>query len=466
MGTNAINNVISDLNLINVEVSKSSESNDGFQKSFEEASLYSELAKTASNDVDVVSELNTENSAKDEYLKETSYSSPNRNISKTENTEKKTEVKEESDSNVSNIKKVSEKEDSEALTENAAAAVSTLVNDLANVLNVSVEELENYLSVNEISVADLSNNEILQQIVVDFTNVSNPIDILSDSTAYDIYTEVQNIVSVFNQLVENEGFDINEMNLYPVENIPAENIETVETNAETVSVKPEISDEHKALNDLENSETEEISVIQNDSKDEKVKTSDTDNKSSNDQSLNGSTQTTSNTETSVLPESDANTVTYSDMDPQEIYNQIGEYIRNLSSENLQEIEMKLQPETLGTIQVKVTQSEGVVKAELTTTNESVKAMLEGQLIQLKEDFERSGLKVEDVEVKVSTNAFNESTDSESRDDANEAARQMNSPRRINLLGVDNLDELEEIEEEEKVVVEMMTANGNSLDYKA
>ena len=128
--------------------------------------------------------------------------------------------------------------------------------------------------------------------------------------------------------------------------------------------------------------------------------------------------------------------------------------------------MRLQPETLGTLHVKITQSEGVMKAEFITQNESVRAAVESQLIQLKEDFDRSGIRVDEVEVRVSTNEFNEATQQDSRDEENEAASRNTATRRINLTNGIALEDIDEYEEDEKITVEMMTANGNSLDYKA
>lgn len=442
MGTNAINNLMNDLNLINVEIPKNADTNDGFQKSFEEASQNSDIAKLAQRPVDVVAELKTDNAAKDEYIKESSYSSPNKNINnadKTDSVNAKTE------------KKTDLKDEEEVDYENAANA---LVANLADILNVSVEELEEYISDKDLTIADLSNNEIVQQMVVDFTEVENPIDIISDSEAYEIYTSIQGSISEFKQFALDNDIDL-ETNVIPektdalVSDVKTEDLDVLkETDLEVV--KEDLADDNQA--DLKNI----------DNKDSKK---DTDNDSSNNLLANNGSNV-NELYANELSSAHETPAAYTDINAQDIYDQIGEYIRNLSSENIQEIEMKLQPETLGTIQVKVTQSEGVMKAEFVTTNESVKAMLEGQLIQLKEDFERSGLKVDDVEVRVNTNAFNESTDSDSRDDANEAAQRMSAPRRINLAGLESLDELEEMEEEERVVAEMMTANGNSLDYKA
>ena len=442
MGTNAINNLMNDLNLINVEIPKNADTNDGFQKSFEEASQNSDIAKLAQRPVDVVAELKTDNAAKDEYIKESSYSSPNKNINNADKTDSV---------NAKTDKKTDLNDEEEVDYENAANA---LVANLADILNVSVEELEEYISDKDLTIADLSNNEIIQQMVVDFTEVENPIDIISDSDAYEIYTSIQESISEFKQFALDNDIDL-ETNVIPektdalVSDVKTEDLDVLkETDLEVV--KEDFADDNQA----------ELKNIDN--KDSKK---DTDNDSSNNLLANNGSNV-NELNANELSSAHETPAAYTDINAQDIYDQIGEYIRNLSSENIQEIEMKLQPETLGTIQVKVTQSEGVMKAEFVTTNESVKAMLEGQLIQLKEDFERSGLKVDDVEVRVNTNAFNESTDSDSRDDANEAAQRMSAPRRINLAGLESLDELEEMEEEERVVAEMMTANGNSLDYKA
>ena len=107
-----------------------------------------------------------------------------------------------------------------------------------------------------------------------------------------------------------------------------------------------------------------------------------------------------------------------------------------------------------------------MKAEFITANENVRSIIEGQLIQLKEDFDRSGIKVDEVEVRVSTNEFNENTQQESRDEANERAARPTVSRRIDLTNGVELDEIEEYEDDEKIAVEMMAANGNTMDYRA
>lgn len=439
MGTNAINNnLINDLSLLNVDIPKNSDGGEGFQKSFEMASKSSDLEMLASRKVDAVSELNTSDSVKDNYLKETSNG---KSVNKV-NSENNSESSNVDKTNKETVKDLKESDLEDDSIENIENAYSNLINEFANILDVTPEEIENYLNENNIDISMLGgNNEILENMIVEFSNIESTVDILTDSDAYNQLVELQNVVSNVQEDLNSKGLSFNDMskyldqmNLTEIENVNEFNpVDTV-----TVNQTQQKDDSKKENNESLNSENRSVNVGNFDNQPTEVQNT-----------------------TEIANE----TIHYTE-NPQEIYDQIGEYIRNLSTENLQEIEMKLQPETLGTIQVKVSQSEGAVKAEFVTNNESVKVMLEGQLIQLKEDFERSGFRVDEVEVRVSTNSFNESAENDSRDDANEAAQRMNTPRRINLNGLDALDELEEMDEEERVVAEMMTANGNSLDYKA
>ena len=70
-----------------------------------------------------------------------------------------------------------------------------------------------------------------------------------------------------------------------------------------------------------------------------------------------------------------------------------------------QMEMELHPASLGNVRVQVAAKDGVITANFTTENESVKAALETQVVTLKNQLEEQGIKVEAVEVTVSSNAF-------------------------------------------------------------
>ena len=129
--------------------------------------------------------------------------------------------------------------------------------------------------------------------------------------------------------------------------------------------------------------------------------------------------------------------------------------------------MQLHPASLGTVHVQLAAKDGVITAQFAAQNETVKAVLETQLIQLKEQFEEQGIKVEAVEVTVANHAYGQQfgSEQEAANQENEGAKK--NARRINL----NLDEmaeegLEELDDSERIAVEMMQANGSTVDYMA
>lgn len=127
--------------------------------------------------------------------------------------------------------------------------------------------------------------------------------------------------------------------------------------------------------------------------------------------------------------------------------------------------MQLHPASLGTVHVQIAAKDGVITAQFAAQNETVKTVLETQMIQLKEQFEEQGIKVEAVEVTVANHGFGEQFNNgqEAADQQRETAKK--GTRRINL----NLEELEEdgleaLDDSEKIAVEMMRANGSTVNY--
>ena len=157
---------------------------------------------------------------------------------------------------------------------------------------------------------------------------------------------------------------------------------------------------------------------------------------------------------------------YAQPETNQIMDQIVEYMKFNLKPEMQEMEMQLHPASLGTVHVQIAAKDGVITAQFAAQNETVKAVLETQMIQLKEQFEEQGIKVEAVEVTVANHAYGEQFGGEREAEQN-GQNAKKSARRINL----NLDEmegegLEELDDSERIAVEMMQANGNTVDYTA
>jgi flagellar hook-length control protein FliK len=156
--------------------------------------------------------------------------------------------------------------------------------------------------------------------------------------------------------------------------------------------------------------------------------------------------------------------------PAQIINQITEYIRISSRDDLSSMEMQLHPATLGTVKIMVQQAQnGELTARFTAQSEAVKNALQSQIVQLQQRLDEQGLKVNAVEVTVDTHAFEQNLE-QNQQQNNDAADQQNRQsrvRRINLGDLDlNMEETGELDESTRIAAEMMAANGNQVDYQA
>ncbi|MDE6740333.1 MAG: flagellar hook-length control protein FliK, partial [Lachnospiraceae bacterium] len=159
-------------------------------------------------------------------------------------------------------------------------------------------------------------------------------------------------------------------------------------------------------------------------------------------------------------------VEYRSMQTEDIMNQIMDYMKiNLKAES-QEMELQLHPASLGTVGVQIAAKDGVITAHFTTQNETVRAVIETQLIQLKNQFEEQGIKVDAVEVTVANHAYGQQFSQEHENADGKQGKASKGTRRINLDELGEEAELDEMEDSERIAVEMMQANGSTVDYTA
>ena len=118
---------------------------------------------------------------------------------------------------------------------------------------------------------------------------------------------------------------------------------------------------------------------------------------------------------------------------EQIMRQIMDYMKINLKPEISSMEMQLHPASLGTLQIHIVSKGGVITANFLTQNEAVKAALESQMVHLKEQFAEQGVKVEAVEVTVQTHEFERNLDQgrEGRGQNRESARRGRS-RRLRL----------------------------------
>lgn len=147
-----------------------------------------------------------------------------------------------------------------------------------------------------------------------------------------------------------------------------------------------------------------------------------------------------------------------------IMRQIMDYMKIQLKEDTSSLEMQLHPASLGTVQVQIASRGGAVTANFIAQNEVVKAALESQMVQLIEQFDEQGVKVEAIEVTVQAHAFERNLEQEGgRGRQNEEPARKGRIRRINL---NDAVSMEDMGEEDALAADMMAANGNTVDYTA
>lgn len=151
----------------------------------------------------------------------------------------------------------------------------------------------------------------------------------------------------------------------------------------------------------------------------------------------------------------------------DVIRQVSEFTRVMYQGDTTSMEMQLNPENLGKIYVQVTAKEGVVTAHLAVQNEIVKEALENQTIQLRENMNQQGIKVEAVEVTIASHEFERNLEQNQQGSAQDEQREQASKRPRRNISMNQLDELSGLmSEEEMLVAKIMRDNGNSVDFTA
>lgn len=147
-----------------------------------------------------------------------------------------------------------------------------------------------------------------------------------------------------------------------------------------------------------------------------------------------------------------------------IFNQVMEGIKVLSGEDMSSMEMQLQPENLGKLNIQVVSKNGVITAQIITQNEAVKQAIESQMFVLKDNMNNHDIAIEDVEVTVSSHAFEQGMDNGSHENSEDKQKKRKFVSEDDLQSV-NAADIKAIKEE--ILEEAMKEqNGSTVSYTA
>ncbi len=339
------------------------------------------------------------------------------------------------------------KEKDADLDEAVIDAASQMVQAVAQVLDIEpeavAEGLEN-LGLDESALLDSAN---IPQVVAELTGAEDTLAIATDE---DLFANMKEISAQADEFLEELAEKLD---------MPKEEIKAV--IAEEPSVKQSPID--SLTNEIapEAVKTEEPQI--------KIDRKDTGNAGDDSQAgnqLNWAQTVTEGIKAAAAQQAaEPETIYTPDMD--RIYEQVTESLKLNMSEDVTEMEMSLHPASLGNVRIQVAARDGVVTANFLTQNEQVKAVLESQLVELKQSMNEQGIKVEAIEVSVAAHAFEENLSKEGDNSSEYEAREGRKRRSINLNEIDDSDDIDiDGDDEIRIAREMMMANGNSVDYMA
>lgn len=384
-----------------------------------------------------------------------------------------------------NVSKTGGRDVKEAVEAESKATAEKMLDEVAEELGMTTDEVMEILAGLNMVPADLLNVESLQTVLL---QAAGEVDLSSFVTNEELFTSLKNLTAALDDIISEvaETVGIPETEVAEIfndlltdtvketvaqpdvwqlaEGMTQEDGDGMEEVAKEDGLKTKLTD---ATDEISTENTQEQTV-----KTTEVKAVSEDTATQNG-SLGGNEnpflqQTESFTVKAAVPvqATEAPNAYFSE-DTLRIMNQITDYMKGQVTDGVSELEMQLHPESLGSLHIKLTAKDGALTAQFTAQNDMVKNVLESQMISLKENFKEQGVTVDAIEVTVESHKFDESFNEEhgegTREQNQNSAR---SYRRINL-NLDSLDlEAEELTREEQLAAEMLRENGGTVDYTA
>lgn len=384
-------------------------------------------------------------------------------------------------------------EELEAVMEILGTAAEQMMYAVADAFDISPEELQATLDELEMEPMDLLQPEALNELVLKLGGAEDSLALVTDETLCDNYKSLmQQMNAVLDGAAKDSGIDAEQLGTLLNER-QKQTVFEDEMSVETVLGEKvpdkeifsgKISDERVSRREKEPGLSVEGSVKTVDSyveeenraqgtanetnaaEDRKGGERQPERESDGGQQGNPFAQELKNLQPETEPQQAQSVVqtTSWDADTQDIMRQIMDYMKLQMNADTTNLEMQLHPASLGTLHIQVESRAGVITANFITQNEAVKAALESQIVQLKENFEEQGVKVEAIEVMVQSHAFERNL--EQGREQNQGNGEPSRRARVRRINLNDLSAMEDMEEEDALAADMLAAGGSTVDYTA
>lgn len=375
-----------------------------------------------------------------------------------------------STSKVSKAIKSSSSSDISNTVSKANQAAEDIKDAIKKALNISDEQLEDAMSVLGLTAMDLFQPDNIANLVMSISGVQDAMGILTDAQLSQSFQDIMSAVEqTVDELTADTGMSAQELKEF-FENYSKDT--TVEDNNDVV--KEALAETVDSNNNEENIPSANEQKMDNITQavEKKIQVAE-DNKSSDNlmgQNHSDKTQQSNTTVTDISAnliqniqssfEKVMSTSSTNSVNGADIVKQIINSVKVSGNTSIQSMEIQLNPEHLGKVNLTVTSKNGVITAQIVAQNEEVKKAIESQIATLKENFESQGIKIEAVEVTVQSHAF-ESGQNLQGNNSEQGKNSKGTRRHISLEEFESLGD-----ESEELIDNLIHHEHSSVEYTA
>lgn len=384
-------------------------------------------------------------------------------------------------------------------------ALEQIIEQIKQILGITDDELLSGMDALGMQTYDLLNADNMAQLVTAISGEDSTVSLIANEELYTALQEItQTVDTQVGSLLENTGFTSEELDavLQKLQEMESQELddqlqdmemlspETTEEPAVDGQQEPEgpviISEDNTRADEQPAKQYDKLPENQQDNPVEigakpQTQSAGKDTKGSDDKESGnfGQNNAAQNFQNNLSEAGAAATAEgvekFTSESTENIMRQLADMVKIVKNENLTEMELQLHPASLGTVNVSLTTKGGMVTAEFTTQNEAVKAAIEAQATQLRANLEEQGVKVEAIEVSVESHQMERNLDKNGQEQQRQAQEQetmrVQGMRRgrssINLRAFADGEELEGemqgADDATRIAMEIMAANGNTMD---
>lgn len=330
-------------------------------------------------------------------------------------------------------------------------------------LSVSEDELEEIMSALNLSWIDLLNPDKLKMLVLACEG-KGQIDLLTDENLNQCY---QNVLDDLKEVLKEHGTDVEQVESFVQSLNESDYLEAFEDVKKVALQENEFEPAQKASTDS--------TVLPEEKKDIDPKQPIADTSSKDEKSFHGERKAETELKNENIGKEQVTTVIGQDFhknitmvketDGPEIVSQIVTQVKVMVSEDTSSIQMQLYPEHLGKLSIHISEKSGAMTAQFVVESEEAKQALVSSMNELKDAFQEQNLRITEIEVSVAPKGFEQQEQSSKDHSADSRKSGKTGMKNLRLDDLSN-EETMELLEEEKIAVELMQLNGNSVDFTA